>query len=415
MKAVGLYDPAYEHDACGVAFVARLDRVASHETIVRALTALGNLEHRGAEGADALTGDGAGMTLQLPDALFRGEVGPALPPLGQYGVAVCFLPRDAARADVARAAPGRDGRGGGADGRRLARRPGRPAPRRRVGRRNRATHPAALRRGGAGALTADAFERKLYVIRRLAELAAGPELVIPSFSARTVVYKGMLTAPQLAAYYPDLQDERTASALALVHSRYSTNTFPSWELSHPYRMIAHNGEINTLRGNVNWMSARESQLASELFGDDLARILPVVRPGGSDSGTFDNVLELLVLAGRSLPHAIMMMIPEAYQGREDISEELAGFYAYHQCLMEAWDGPAAIAFTDGRVIGATLDRNGLRPGRWLETKDGWVVLASETGVLERGRRRTCCGRAGCSRGSCSWSTSRTAGSSRTRR
>ena len=167
-----------------------------------------------------------------------------------------------------------------------------------------------------------------------------------------------------------------------MHSRYSTNTFPSWELAHPYRMIAHNGEINTLRGNVNWMRARESQLASELFGDDLAKILPVVRPGGSDSATFDNVLELLVLAGRSLPHAIMMMIPEAYQGRADISEELAGFYAYHQCLMEAWDGPAAIAFTDGRVIGATLDRNGLRPGRWLETADGWVILASETGVLE---------------------------------
>ena len=220
------------------------------------------------------------------------------------------------------------------------------------------------------------------MIRRVAELAAGPDLVIPSFSARTVVYKGMLTAPQLTAYYPDLRDERTASALALVHSRYSTNTFPSWELAHPYRMIAHNGEINTLRGNVNWMRARESQLASELFGDDLAKILPVVRPGGSDSATFDNVLELLVLAGRSLPHAIMMMIPEAYQGREDISPELAGFYAYHQCLMEAWDGPAAIAFTDGRVIGATLDRNGLRPGRWLETADGWVILASETGVLE---------------------------------
>ena len=200
------------------------------------------------------------------------------------------------------------------------------------------------------------------MIRRVAELAAGPDLVIPSFSSRTVVYKGMLTAPQLTAYYPDLRDERTASALALVHSRYSTNTFPSWELAHPYRMIAHNGEINTLRGNVNWMRARESQLASELFGDDLAKILPVVRPGGSDSATFDNVLELLVLAGRSLPHAMMMMIPEAYQGRDDISPELAGFYAYHQCLMEAWDGPAAIAFTDGRVIGATLDRNGLRPG-----------------------------------------------------
>src|SRR5690349_18839860 len=192
----------------------------------------------------------------------------------------------------------------------------------------------------------------------------------------------MLTAPQLLGYYPDLQDTRTKSALALVHSRFSTNTFPSWELAHPYRMIAHNGEINTLRGNVNWMRARESQLASELFGDDLQKVLPIVRPGGSDSATFDNVLELLVLAGRSLPHAVMMMVPEAYGGRDDIPEHLRGFYAFHSCLMEPWDGPAAVAFTDGRVIGATLDRNGLRPGRWLETKDGWVVLGSETGVMD---------------------------------
>ena len=192
----------------------------------------------------------------------------------------------------------------------------------------------------------------------------------------------MLTSPQLLGYYPDLQDTRTKSALALVHSRFSTNTFPSWELAHPYRMIAHNGEINTLRGNVNWMRARESQLASELFGDDLAKVLPVVRPGGSDSATFDNVLELLTLAGRSLPHAVMMMIPEAYEGRDDLPEHLKGFYAFHSCLMEPWDGPAAVAFTDGRVIGATLDRNGLRPGRWLETKDGWVVLGSETGVID---------------------------------
>ena len=229
----------------------------------------------------------------------------------------------------------------------------------------------------------DAFERKLYVIRRVAELAAGPDLVVPSFSSRTIVYKGMLTAPQLLGYYPDLQDERTKTALALVHSRFSTNTFPSWELAHPYRYIAHNGEINTLRGNVNWMRARESQLASELFGEeDLAKLLPIVRPGGSDSATFDNVLELLVLAGRSLPHAVMMMIPEAFEGRDDLPEHLKGFYAFHSCLMEPWDGPAAVAFTDGRVIGATLDRNGLRPGRWLETKDGWVVLGSETGVMD---------------------------------
>ena len=236
--------------------------------------------------------------------------------------------------------------------------------------------------GDAVADDQDAFERKLYVIRRRFELECGADAIVPSFSSRTIVYKGMLTAPQLRGYYPDLQDERTETALALVHSRFSTNTFPSWELAHPYRMIAHNGEINTVRGNVNWMRARESQLASELFGDDLRKVLPVVQEGGSDSATFDNVLELLVLGGRSLPHAMMMMIPEATAGRADLAPELLGFYAYHQCLMEAWDGPAAVSFTDGRVIGSTLDRNGLRPGRWLETKDGWVVLASETGVLD---------------------------------
>ncbi|MBV8396030.1 MAG: glutamate synthase subunit alpha, partial [Actinobacteria bacterium] len=236
--------------------------------------------------------------------------------------------------------------------------------------------------GAADGLEQDAFERKLYVIRRVAELAAGPDLVVPSFSSRTIVYKGMLMAPQLAGCYADLRDPRTKSALALVHSRFSTNTFPSWELAHPYRMIAHNGEINTLRGNVNWMRARESQLASELFGDDLAKVLPVVRPGGSDTANFDNVLELLVLAGRSLPHAILMMIPDSYATRDDVPDDVRGFYDFHSCLMEPWDGPAAIAFSDGTVAGATLDRNGLRPGRWVETKDGWVVLASEVGVLD---------------------------------
>ena len=243
---------------------------------MRALTALGNLEHRGAEGADALTGDGAGMTLQLPDALFRGEVGAALPPLGRYGVAVCFLPREAARADELERLLADTVE---AEGQSVVAWRDVPVDQHQAGASAAASAPRIrqLFVAAAPGLTADAFERKLYVIRRLAELAAGPDLVIPSFSARTVVYKGMLTAPQLAAYYPDLQDERTASALALVHSRYSTNTFPSWELSHPYRMIAHNGEINTLRGNVNWMSARESQLASELFGDDLAQD-PAGRP-----------------------------------------------------------------------------------------------------------------------------------------
>ncbi|HET8672749.1 MAG TPA: glutamate synthase central domain-containing protein, partial [Thermoleophilaceae bacterium] len=227
----------------------------------------------------------------------------------------------------------------------------------------------------------DAFERKVYVVRRVIEKSAGAGIAIPSFSSRTLVYKGMLTSPQLPLYFTDLRDERMATALALVHSRFSTNTFPSWELAHPYRYIAHNGEINTLRGNVNWMSARVSQLRSELFGDDLEKVTPVVVPFGSDSAIFDNVLELLVLSGRSLPHALMMMIPEAWEGREDMPEDVRDFYAYQSCLMEPWDGPAAVAFTDGRVIGATLDRNGLRPGRWQVTKDGFVVLASETGVL----------------------------------
>ncbi|HEX5246777.1 MAG TPA: glutamate synthase large subunit [Gaiellaceae bacterium] len=366
-RQTGLYDPSFEHDACGVAFVARLDGARTHETVERALVALANLEHRGAAGADADTGDGAGILVQIADGFFRGEIGDRLPPAGQYGVGTCFGERcEAIEAAIEQ------------EGQELICWRDVPFDDRHVGRTAWASMPRIRQFVvGANGLEGDAFERKLYVIRRVAELAAGPDLVIPSLSSRTLVYKGMLTAPQLARFYPDLQDERFESALALVHSRFSTNTFPSWELAHPYRMIAHNGEINTLRGNVNWMRARESQLASELFGDDLRKVLPVIRPAGSDTAMFDNVLELLVLAGRSLPHALMMMIPESQP-----SEELRGFYAYHQCLMEAWDGPAAIAFTDGRVIGATLDRNGLRPGRWYETDDGWVVLASETGVLD---------------------------------
>jgi glutamate synthase domain-containing protein 2/glutamate synthase domain-containing protein 1/glutamate synthase domain-containing protein 3 len=376
----GLYEPAYEHDACGVAFVARLDAVPSHETVQRALTALSNLEHRGAEGADANTGDGAGITVQLPDAFFRARVD-ALPEPGAYGIGVCFLPHDdARRAELEQLVE----RTIAVEGQRLLRWRDVPVDDRHVGETAKAYAPV-IRQVVIGAppgLDQDAFERKLYVIRRVCELTAGPDLVVPSFSSRTLVYKGMLSAPQLEGFYPDLTDPDFQSALALVHSRYSTNTFPSWELAHPYRLIAHNGEINTLRGNVNWMRARESQLASELFGDDLPKLLPVIRPGGSDTAAFDNVLELLVLAGRSLPHALMMMIPEAYEGRDDVPDYLRGFYAFHGCLMEAWDGPAAISFTDGRVIGATLDRNGLRPGRWYETADGWVVLASETGVLD---------------------------------
>jgi len=381
MQRQGLYDPAYEHDSCGVAFVARLDSVRSHETIERALRALENLEHRGAAGADADTGDGAGILVQTPDAFFRAVVPFELPPAGRYGVAVCFLPQDAAHRleleQVLEDAVAAEGQSvlGWRDV---------PVRRNEAGAQARLFAPLIrqLFVGASDDLDDLAFERKLYVIRRVSERSAGPGLVVPSFSARTVVYKGMLSSPQLGRYYPDLGDPRFASALALVHSRFSTNTFPSWELAHPYRMIAHNGEINTLRGNVNWMRARESQLASELFGDDLEKVLPVIRPAGSDTAMFDNVLELLVLAGRTLPHAMMMMVPEAYSGRPDVTDELRGFYHFHECLTEAWDGPAAIAFTDGTLIGATLDRNGLRPGRWLETTDGWVVLASETGVLD---------------------------------
>src|SRR3954453_13359316 len=380
---VGLYDPSYEHDACGVAMVAKLDGKPSHETVERAIVALENLEHRGAAGADPNTGDGAGILLQLPDEFIRGVIDEDLPPPGAYGVCVCFLPRERRRREELERLLEETVRG---EGQRVVGWGDVPVDKDYVGITANLYAPYVKQLVVAAAdelaEDPDAFERKLYVIRRVAEIAAGPELVIPSFSSRTIVYKGMLTSPQLLGYYPDLQDPRTKSALALVDSRFSADTFPRREPAPPYTRAAQHGEINTLRGNINWMRARESQLASELFGDDLPKVLPVVRPGGSDSATFDSGLELLVLAGRTLPHAVMMMIPEAYEERDDLPEDLKGFYAFHSCLMEPWDGPAAVAFTDGRVIGATLDRNGLRPGRWLETKDGWVVLGSETRVMD---------------------------------
>nr|MBA3420586.1 glutamate synthase subunit alpha [Thermoleophilaceae bacterium] len=382
--AAGLYDPQFEHDACGIGAVADLSNHASRATVIKALDVLDRLEHRGASGAEIDTGDGAGILLQIPDELLRGAVDFELPPRGQYGVGALFLPTEAARrAELERLIEETIA----AEGQTLLGWRDVPVDGSVPGRSAAAVEPL-IRQVFVGAsphlaADSDAFERKLYVIRRVVE-RADPEhdLAIPSFSSRTLVYKGMLTSPQLRRYYPDLHDERTQTALALVHSRFSTNTFPSWELAHPYRLIAHNGEINTLRGNVNWMRARESQLASDLFGDDLEKIFPVVRPGGSDSATFDNVLELLTLAGRSLPHALMMMIPEAWERNPDMGQEERDFYAYHSFLLEPWDGPAAVAFTDGRVIGATLDRNGLRPGRWQLTRDNVVVLASETGVLE---------------------------------
>jgi glutamate synthase (NADPH/NADH) large chain/glutamate synthase (ferredoxin) len=364
--------------------VARLDNEPTHEVVARSLTALENLEHRGATGADPCTGDGAGILMQMPDELMRAVVDFELPPPGAYGVLMCFLPRDgAARARLEALLE----QTVLAEGQRVLGWREVPVDETQTGEVAARCRPA-IRQLFVGAAEAeqadrDAFERKLYVIRRICELTAQePGLYVASSSSRTINYKGMLISYQLGAFYADLRDERTKSALALVHSRFSTNTFPSWELAHPYRVICHNGEINTVMGNVNWMRARESELRSELFGEDLAKILPVVRAGNSDSATFDNVLELLLLAGRSLPHAAMMMIPEAYRDREDLPDHLKGFYAFHSCLMEPWDGPASVAFTDGRVVGATLDRNGLRPGRWVETTDGHVVLGSESGLLD---------------------------------
>jgi glutamate synthase (NADPH/NADH) large chain/glutamate synthase (ferredoxin) len=320
----------------------------------------------------------------MPDRFLRSVVDFELPEPGRYGVAMCFLPRDEARRSKLEALLERNVR---IEGQVVLGWRDVPIDEEHVGTTANSTRPEMRQlfiAAGPGFMDdQDAFERKLYVLRRVVELAAGPDFYVSSCSSRTLVYKGMLIAHQVRkGFFPDLLDERFASAMALVHSRFSTNTFPSWELAHPYRVIAHNGEINTLMGNVNWMRARESRLASHLFGGDLQKIFPVVRPGGSDSATFDNVLELLMLAGRSLPHAVMMMIPEAFEGRDDLPDELKAFYEFHSSFMEPWDGPAAVAFTDGRLIGATLDRNGLRPGRWLETHDGLVVLGSEAGLLD---------------------------------
>jgi glutamate synthase domain-containing protein 2/glutamate synthase domain-containing protein 1/glutamate synthase domain-containing protein 3 len=378
----GLYDVANEHDGCGVALVARLNAVPVHAAIQRGLTALRNLEHRGGEGADAATGDGAGITVQIPDRLLRAVTGFELPEAGRYGVVVCFLPAEPRRrAELEQllvACVEREGQA--ALGWRDV--PVRPALIGRVAREAAPVIRQLFVGAGPDFTDTEAFERKLYVIHRCAEITSGEELTVPSCSARTVVYKGMLTSSQVPLFYPDLTDERMESALALVHSRFSTNTFPNWRLAHPFRLIAHNGEVNTLTGNVNWMRAREAQLESTLLGADMQKVVPVIRPHGSDSASLDNALELLVRAGRSLPHALMMLVPQAWQGRKDLPPELVDFYRYHACIMEPWDGPACVSFTDGRVIGATLDRNGLRPGRWVVTRDGWVLLASEAGTLQ---------------------------------
>ncbi|MGH3752582.1 MAG: glutamate synthase large subunit [Pseudonocardiaceae bacterium] len=380
--AAGLYDPAYEHGACGVAFVADLAGHRHHRTVRNALTALRNLEHRGARGGEADTGDGAGILFQVPDGFFREVVDFALPAPGEYVVGTAFLPvggsEAIAEAIAAIAAE---------EGMRVLGWRELPVNPEGVGPTARSAMPrfrqlflGAAPAAGARPLTGLALERRAYCVRKRAERDA--DVYFPSLSGRTIVYKGMLTEEQLVSFYPDLSDERVTSSLALVHSRFSTNTFPSWPLAHPYRLVAHNGEINTLRGNRNWMHARESQLATDLIPGDLNRLYPIVTRGGSDSASFDEVLELLHLGGRSMPHAVLMMIPEAWENHDEMDPARRAFYEFHSTLMEPWDGPALVAFTDGTVIGAVLDRNGLRPARYWVTEDGLVVLASEVGVLD---------------------------------
>ncbi len=374
----GLYSPAHEHDACGVAFVATLTGVASRTIVEQALTALRNLEHRGAAGADPDSGDGAGILVQVPDAFLREVVDFELPGAGTYAVGIAFLPRgDPDGAVRGIEALAEDERLTVLGWREL------PVDTSSVGRGARDTMPI-LRQlfvaATGGRAVGMALERSAYRLRRRAESALG--VYFPSLSARTLVYKGMLTTDQLGEFFRDLNDVRFASALALVHSRFSTNTFPSWPLAHPYRYVAHNGEINTVRGNRNWMRARESQLVSDLIPGDLKDLFPVCTPELSDSASFDEALELLHLGGRSLPHAVLMMIPEAWENHATMEPARRAFYQFHATLMEPWDGPACITFTDGTLIGAVLDRNGLRPGRFWVTDEGLVVLASEVGVLD---------------------------------
>ncbi len=387
----GLYDPSNEHDACGVGFVVNIKNRKSHAIVEQGLQILKNLEHRGATGYDPLLGDGAGILIQIPGAFFREEMakqGISLPPAGEYGVGMIFLPRNSESRRACEAAIERTVR---YEGQTLL--GWRDVPCDNAGLAQAAKDCEPVIRQvfigrGAGLRDQDAFERKLYVIRKEAghrvqalKLPDGKMFYVPSLSTRTLVYKGMLLADQVGQYFLDLQDPRMVSALALVHQRFSTNTFPTWDLAHPFRMIAHNGEINTLRGNVNWIRARENDISSPLFGEDLEKIWPLIYDGQSDSASFDNALELLVMGGYSLAHAMMLLIPEAWAGNPLMDEDRRAFYEYHMALMEPWDGPAAVAFTDGRQIGATLDRNGLRPARYLVTDDDLVVMASEIGVL----------------------------------
>jgi glutamate synthase (NADPH) large chain len=389
--AQGLYSPGHEHDACGIGFVASISGQKSHDIIKKGIQVLLNLAHRGACGCDPETGDGAGVTIQIPHKFFAREcerLGFKLPEAGTYGVGMTFLPVEKHPRLQCEGILERIVR---EEGMTLLGWRDTPVYASAIGRVARASQPyiQQIFVSCPSGMDEDAFERKLYVVRKRAEnevREAGVEdtqmFYLPSLSCRTIVYKGLLLAPQITNFYRELSDPDVVSALCLVHQRFSTNTFPSWQRAHPYRYIAHNGEINTLRGNVNWMYARQSLLKSPLFGDDLQKLFPIITPDGSDSANFDNAVELLFQSGRSIPHVMAMLIPEAWSGNAHMKPEKRAFYEYHACLMEPWDGPAAIAFTDGRFIGATLDRNGLRPGRYVVTHDDLVVMASEAGVLD---------------------------------
>jgi len=397
-QSAGLYDPAYEHDACGVAMVVDMHGRRSRKIVDQAITALLNLEHRGAAGAEPHSGDGAGIMLQVPDRFLRAVCDFELPAEGSYATGIAFLPQSARDASAACEAVEKIVEAEG-----LSVLGWRPVPTddSSLGALARDAMPTfrqlfigwGERRDGMDPSASEELERRAYVVRKRAEHELGTKgpgqdgpgretVYFPSLSGRTLVYKGMLTTPQLKAFYLDLQDERMESALGIVHSRFSTNTFPSWPLAHPFRRIAHNGEINTVTGNENWMRAREALIKTDVFGSDVEKIFPVCTPGASDSARFDEVLELLHLGGRSLAHAVLMMIPEAWERHESMDPARRAFYAYHSALMEPWDGPASVCFSDGTVVGAVLDRNGLRPSRIWVTDDGLVVMASEAGVLD---------------------------------
>ena len=386
----GLYDPTNEHDSCGLGFIAHIKGRKSHSIIRQGLQILKNLTHRGATGADPLQGDGAGILLQLPDAFMRrvcGRQGITLPAVGHYGVGMVFLPKEpasrmACEEEIERAVA--------AEGQVLLGWRDVPTDNSGLSERTKEVEPVIRQifiARGANDIDPDALERKLYIIRKRSghaiqalKLRHGKEFYVPSMSTRTIVYKGMLLAHQVGEYYLDLKDESMVSALAMVHQRFSTNTFPTWDLAHPFRLVCHNGEINTLRGNVNWIRARQQAISSSVLGSDLDKIWPLIYDGQSDSASFDNALELLLMGGYPLAHAMMLMIPEAWAGNPLMDENRRAFYEYHAALMEPWDGPAAMAFTDGRQIGATLDRNGLRPARYIVTDDDYVIMASEVGV-----------------------------------